>query len=378
MAPGLDLPEGVRAPVPPRTPWVGDILDSAAWTVAPDLPGADAEAAEVYGLEPAHSVIVLMVDGLGMVPLEKRLGYAPTLRNLASSPTRAQTCSPSTTAAALTTFTTGALPGQTSMVGYSVKHGKSSMTLLNFAPQVDPFSWQPVPTKFETFSDAGLDIQLITNPKFVGSGLTAAAFRGAKFVGRESLRERFDASLDLVRKGAAMQVVYWSDIDHVGHHFGPSSPQWSGALEEFDRELGVFLSRLPANVSVLMTADHGMVDVEERTDIAEVPALRQDVSMIAGEGRAVHLHARPGRGRQVVEAWSDYLGDRAWVVPQAQLPDLIGPGPGVARVGDAMVLMKDRSVIVDSRTQSAASIAQQGVHGSLTVEEMEIPVWRLA
>ena len=121
-----------------------------------------------------------------------------------------------------------------------------------------------------------------------------------------------------------------------------------------------------------------MVDVEERIDLATTPALARNVEMIAGEGRAVHLHARPGHAKEVLDTWEEVLAGRAWVVRRDELPELIGQGPGVDLVGDAMVLMADRSVIVDSRTQSSSAIAQRGVHGSLTFDEMSIPIWRLA
>ena len=375
----LNLPAGVFPPVPAPTPWVGDVLDAATWVVRPDASSASPTVAQQCGLERSGGVVVLMVDGLGTVPLQRRLGYAPTLRNIGSDPVLAQTCCPSTTAAALTSFATGALPAQTSMVGYAVRRGSGVMTLLNFAPDVDVETWQPVPTRFETLAAEGCEVALITRPRFAGSGLTAAAFRGARFVGRESLEQRFEASLKMFADGGPrFHVVYWSDIDHVGHHNGPSSPEWAAALEDFDRELGKYLSRLPAGVQVVLTADHGMIDVEERLDLATTPDLADGVELIAGEGRAVHLHAQPGQAQRVVAAWRDILGDRAWVVSREELPSLIGSGPGVDRVGDAMVLMADRSVIVDSRTQSASAIAQKGVHGSLTFDEMSIPLWRLA
>ena len=49
--------------------------------------------------------------------------------------------------------------------------------------------------------------------------------------------------------------------------------------------------------------------------------------------------------------------------------------PEVAeRIGDVVVAMTGRATIVDSRIQSPASMTLIGVHGSLTPEEMCIPV----
>ncbi len=382
----LDLPRGVLSPVPPPSAWIGNVLNAATWVVRPDSAVADAAAARAYGLEPGNQVVVILVDGLGEALIEQRLGYARTLRGLRDGLVHAQTCSPSTTAAAITSFTTGALPGATRMVGYAVANGhglgamgaQHTMNLLNFAPGVDPYAWQPIPTMFECLAAENVEVSLITRPKFAGSGLTLASFRGAHFIGRESLQARFDAALANQKAGSPIQVVYWSDIDHVGHRHGPSSNEWAQALEEFDTQLGQFLQQVSSGTTVVLTADHGMVDVEDRIDLAANALLSQGVSLIAGEGRALHVHAEPGCGEDVVRRWSNILAEKAWVFGPDQFPQILGNGSGCHLVGDALVMMKGRSVIVDSRVQSAAYIGMQGVHGSLTWDEMSIPVWRLA
>ena len=130
----------------------------------------------------------------------------------------------------------------------------------------------------------------------------------------------------------------------------------------------------------LLTADHGMVNIDPPLlrDLADSPALAQDVRLIAGETRAVHVHAEPGRARGVEERWRAELGEGAWILNRAQMGALIGQGPGADAVGDLLVLARGRGGVVDSRVQSAAMIAMPGVHGSLSSEEMRIPLVRLA
>ena len=373
--------EGFTPPPSGPTAWVGSVLPAALWTVAPDHPLADQAAAEAYGLAPANAAIVLMIDGLGAEPLAANFAYARNLRRLSDTLVVAQTTVPSTTAAALTAFTTGALPGQTRMVGYEVRSpsaGERAVSLLNFEPGMEPEAWQGVPTLMERLEGQGLGTAVITKPKFQGSGLTRASFRGGQFVGVETLEDRLDAALRGVREGRAFQIVYWSDIDHAGHGHGVGSPKWGEKLEELDSALARFLARVPSGATVLLTADHGMVNVEERIDVAEVPQLRQDVPLVAGEGRAVHLHATDGQGEAAAARWADFLGERAVVVPQGQIAELIGPGPGCEEMGAAMVFMRGRTVVLDSRRQKPSVFQMKGVHGSLTTEEMAIPVWRLA
>jgi hypothetical protein len=368
-----------------------DVLGACVAALDPALPGGDAGAASRVGLEAGghRQVLVVLADGLGRVPLEARIGHAPVLRAHRGDTAVAHTIAPSTTAAAITAFATGRRPGATRMVGYSVLRGDvprtdgpapEVMNLLAFAEGVDPVQWQPCDTVFERLSRVGVGSCVVSPPTFANSGLTRAALRGARHVGAVSWSQRMRAALRELRAGTPLVYLYWSDIDHAGHHHGCGSEQWTAALEDFDAGLGALLRRLPEQVAVVLTADHGMVDTgpDLLIDLARRPDLDEGVDAIAGEARSVHVHARPGRGPEVLARWREILSDGAWILSPGEMPGVLGEGPGSALIGDALVFPRGRAGIVDSRWQTPASIAQVGVHGSLTPDEMLIPVVRLA
>ncbi len=357
-----------------------DVLGACVAALDAGLPSADDTARRRFEIEPAPQMLVLLVDGLGWMPLESRFGHAPTLRSHREDTMVIHTVVPSTTAAAITSFATGALPGATRMVGYSVFLDDRVMNLLAFADGIDPAAWQPVDTIFERVGRVGVDSAAVVAPTFVGSGLTRAALRGARHVGAVSWPHRIEAALRELRAGTPLVYLYWSDIDHAGHAHGVGSEEWTTALEEFDAGLSMLLRRLPRGVGCVLTADHGMVDTAPAhlIDLAETPALAEGVEAIAGETRSVHVHAQPGRADAVLDRWREILADRVWIFSRDELPGIVGDGPGASIVGDGLVLMGRRDGIVDSRVQSARSIAQVGVHGSATVDEMRIPVMRLA
>ncbi len=374
------LPEDVLPPVPPPDSWIGDVVGAAAHVATEGAYSGTRSTdrlANRCDLEWGLPVILLVVDGLGANQISNHLAHAPTLRRLKSEMVIGQTCAPSTTAAALTSLATGKAPGQTRMVGYSVRQGDSVMNLLNFAPGVDAESWQPEPTLFESLALAEIPSSVVTDRRFSGSGLTVAAMRGAKFVGVSGLPERLAAATAQARSGVPLTYVYWAQVDKAGHQYGPNSSEWSRALEDFDAELPAFLKKADGKAQVLLTADHGMVEVTQRIDVAEVPELRAGVAIIAGEGRAAHVHAEPGMAQQVEKRWREYWADQAWIFNRKQIPEVVGSGPGADLIGDLLVMPRGTEVVVDSRTQSAASIAMPGVHGSLTDSEMLIPIWRL-
>lgn len=372
--PGADLPRV-------GDPLITDVVAGGLATIDPALPGASAQAAASLGMETgAHQLLLILVDGLGYELIEEYVGHTPTLRRVRGDVRSIHTVVPSTTAAAITAFGTGERPGATNMVGFSVAYGGGVMNLLAMEGGPAPTEWQPVPTYFERLAAADVASVVVSPARFAGSGLTGAALRGARHVPAETLDERVSAALHELRAGTPVVYLYWSEIDHAGHGSGVGSDSWIANLEEFDAGLARLLRSLPAGVRTVMTADHGMINVDasQIVDVASTPALREGVRIVAGETRAVHVHADAGRADEVEARWRDVLGESAWIVSGEAISALIGAGDGAAVIGDFLVLARGRGGVVDSRTQSASAIAMPGVHGSLTSTEMRIPVVALS
>lgn len=368
--PGADLPRV-------GDPLITDVVAGGLASIDPALPGASAQAAASLGMETgAHQLLLILVDGLGYELIEEYVGHTPTLRRVRGDVRSIHTVVPSTTAAAITAFGTGERPGATNMVGFSVAYGGTVMNLLAMEGGPAPSEWQPVPTYFERLAAADVASAVVSPARFAGSGLTGAALRGARHVPAETLDERVSAALRELRAGTPVVYLYWSEIDHAGHGSGVGSDSWIAHLEEFDAGLARLLRSLPAGVRTVMTADHGMINVDasQIVDVASTPALREGVRVVAGETRAVHVHADAGRADEVEARWRDVLGESAWIVSGEAISALIGAGEGAALIGDFLVLARGRGGVVDSRTQSASAIAMPGVHGSLTSTEMRIPV----
>ena len=368
--PGADLPRV-------GDPLITDVVAGGLATIDPALPGASAQAAASLGMETgAHQLLLILVDGLGYELIEEYVGHTPTLRRVRGDVRSIHTVVPSTTAAAITAFGTGERPGATNMVGFSVAYRGTVMNLLAMEGGPAPSEWQPVPTYFERLAAADVASAVVSPARFAGSGLTGAALRGARHVPAETLDERVSAALRELRAGTPVVYLYWSEIDHAGHGSGVGSDGWIANLEEFDAGLARLLRSLPAGVRTVMTADHGMINVDasQIVDVASTPALREGVRIVAGETRAVHVHADAGRADEVEARWRDVLGESAWIVSGEAISALIGAGDGAAVIGDFLVLARGRGGVVDSRTQSASAIAMPGVHGSLTSTEMRIPV----
>ena len=337
-----------------------------------------------------------------------RLWLSQAENNTSAPGPEARTCLPSTTAAALTTLGTGALPGVTGMVGYSVLSPQLERTQLREREPahtdqlslisweghgIDPRSWQDVPTLFERLErdpdrprrTDGQSVPLavtIGPARFAGSGLTEAALRGARHRGADRMEDRPALAARALAQGVPLVYLYVGELDHAGHVHGWRSEQWLTQLERLDAVLTELVRRVPGGTRIILTADHGMVDTDadHRIDLSADPVLARDIVAVAGEPRFTHLHvsgADPAVAAEVAGRWHEHLGDKAlWVGTREQATDLLGPLSERARtvVGDVLVAMADTWVLVDPRVHTPAAIAMPGVHGSLTPQETTIPL----
>lgn len=410
---------------PEGTPWLGDVLLGAAGAVAGELPAkrirppggvrstSETPAAGVSDLDPeglscainpsaieamhrvglpsAKRAVVVLVDGLGWHNLQARTDLAPFLTTRFVSAVGRST-TPSTTAANVAFLGTGVQPGLTAMAGYTVRNPETggAMNLISWAGGMDPLLWQRVPTVFERLSAGGSAGAHVSTWRFENSGLTQAALRGATYVAAETLAERVDATVAVMQEGTIpVAYLYWAEIDAMGHLHGWNSPQWEQELQQLDAQLERLVRRLGPNTLVVVTADHGMVDVPRgestvfggpaRIDIAEHPELKQGVSLVAGESRFIQLFT--DSPAEVATRWRSFLGERAKVMTQAEgfAQGLFGPvRADVAPViGDVLVPALGDISLGDRRIMSDGMFNLAGLHGSLTEWERAVPILTL-
>ncbi|MBT0994892.1 alkaline phosphatase family protein [Cellulomonas sp. DKR-3] len=380
---------GLLLPGADGRPCLGTVLPAVAGALtaagaaepSPALGASWAAALATLGLPVADRVCVVLVDGLGHLNLAERSGHAPFLRSASAGSSPLSSTFPSTTATALGTFGVAEPPGRTGMLGYTVRDPATGTlgNLVSWTDLPEPEHWQPHASVLEHLTAAGAAVTSVGPRRFAGSGLTRAALRGAAYVPAEPLAARVDAAVRALR-APGLAYLYWGDVDKAGHHHGVGSWQWGDALADADAEIGRLARSLPRGTVLLVTADHGMVDVDRtrRWDVADDERLAHDVALVAGEPRASHLHLRPGAdAERVRDVWADELGDAALVLTreEAVAGGLFGAVDErvLPVVGDVVVAMTERATVVDSRTQTPASLDLVGVHGSLTPHEMLVP-----
>jgi predicted AlkP superfamily pyrophosphatase or phosphodiesterase len=308
-------------------------------------------------------VALILLDAFGMRFVERHASH-PLLKRLEIEPVASQF--PSTTTAHLTTLYTGLPVEQHGLYEWRVYEPlvDDVIRALPFlgsddAPiQASPREIVPRPSFYERLEVPSTVLQ----PAHIWpSRYGSAAFAGATVVAFK------DLAAGVRQLGApGFSYLYWDAIDAAGHQHGPSSAQFDAAAID---ALNAIQAALPNDTLLLITADHGQVDVHpDRLDELDViwPELRLRRPP-AGSARDCFLHV--DEPERVVAELQDRLEDRATVRPARELFDDIGPRLD-ARLGDVCVLPAPGRMAW-LRAFPSHERRFRGHHGGLTPAESE-------
>lgn len=377
------------APLPPAG--IVDYGQSSLSDVLPSALAALGVAGEPnpLGIEPAECVVVLLVDGLGWQLLREHAGHAPFLSSLAARPLTAGF--PTTTAVSITSLGTGVTPGQHGITGYTTRADgltepanwltwRGAFSGTDLTDDQSPEQVQPVQTSFERAEQAGVSASVVSSPLFRDSGLTRAALRGGQYGRAFTAADTATEVATAARTRGGLIYCYIADLDLIGHVHGCRSQAWLAQLELIDHGARLLADRLPAGTRLLVTADHGMLDVPEsaKVDYDAEPLLKQGVDLIAGEARVRYLYAAAQEIEPVRARWAEVLGDRVALLSRDEAIGCGWFGPAVSeqarhRIGDLVAVAVSEVAVVRRKAESR-SATLIGHHGALSEAELLVPL----
>jgi hypothetical protein len=340
----------------------------------------------LLGLPAAQRYVVVLVDGLGWHAIRRSLRAAPYLASLLGDAVSITAGVPSTTATSLASLGTGLPPGLHGMVGYTSRVPQTGEILnaLTWESDLVARAYQAKPTFFERAVAAGVAVTSVGLERFATSGLTEAALRGPEFSAFEHERDtehRIGLVADAALRGSRSLVyAYERELDHTGHVAGWESQDWLKQLSRIDASCERLREVLDDDVCMIVTGDHGMIDIPtERQIIVEDSAeLTAGLSAIAGEGRFRQLYVDHEPVPAVAARWQEMLDERAWVRTRDEAIEDGWFGPVdpdlVERYGHVLVALRDRWAVMTR--QFPRELTLIGMHGSLTPDEMIVPLFR--
>jgi hypothetical protein len=324
----------------------------------------------------ANQIVLLVLDGLGAEQLASRRALAPVLSGgVGGSIT---SVAPSTTACALTSLVTGRVPAEHGVVGYRVALDGAIMNVLQWTldgadarMRVPARVFQPCPT----FPGARGMVPVVTRSDYGPTGFTAA------HLGQVDLHRWYTPAglvtgvRRLVAGGAPFVYAYYEGIDKVAHARGLGE-DYDDEVRAVDRLVGDLLGILPPGAVLVVTADHGQVDVGGSVEVLGADVMAH-VTLLSGEGRFRWLHLRPGTSGDVAAMAEENFGDVAWVRTKEQMIEegWLGGVPSKAvadRLGDVALVPFAPTAFMDPADTGELRLCAR--HGSLTREEMMIPL----
>lgn len=322
----------------------------------------------------AAQVVLLVLDGLGWHQLQARRHLAPTLAGATGGPITSVV--PTTTATALTSLGTGLVPARHGVLGYRLRQGDDILNVLRWTTgagdarmRVPVRSVQPAP------AFGGAPVPVVSRADFAATGFTAVHLGGAPLVGWAVPSSMVVEVRRLLAGGAPLVYAYYDGIDKVAHQHGLGE-HYDAELAATDRIVADLQEVLPAGAALVVTSDHGQVDVGSAVRLPS-PDLMAASALLSGEGRFRWLHARPGAAADLQAVARADHGDEAWVCTRQQLVEegwFGGALDAVAadRLGDVALLARAPVAFLDPADTGETRLASR--HGSCTPDEMHVPL----
>ncbi len=317
-------------------------------------------------------VVLLVLDGLGYLQLQDRARDLGTLGSLRVIP--ACSTAPTTTATALTSLTTGAVPARHGVLGYRMALGGS--TVLNVLRwSVNGQASPPLAERVAPIAPfLGANPVAVTKATYAETAFTKVHLRGARLRWWSTMSQVVSRILEALALGERFVYAYYEGVDTTAHEFGLGAA-YERELRLVDTMVGMLLERLPRGVALVVTADHGEVEVGGGA-IRLDDALRRRCHLVSGEGRFRWLHARE-RPEELAALCRARFGEIAEVLTRREAIErgLFGgavPPTFEGRLGDVALVATEPVWFEDPDDQG--TLRMRARHGGLSGAELLVPV----
>jgi predicted AlkP superfamily pyrophosphatase or phosphodiesterase len=363
-------------PSPPKSlGMLGDVLTSALGSVL--------GKANLLSLSPKKSVCLILIDGLGLHNLKQAGAHASFLNSQQNLP--ASCYFPSTTASSLVSLATGKPPWQTGFIGYQVydRETASGMNLLSgWASQEQARRFQKLETISEMAVTEQVQFNVIAHSSYKHSGFSAATMRGATFHGIDSISDRFAKARQLLAQGSkTLTYLYVPELDQTAHALGYKSNQWLELLEDVDSEVSNLARGLSKSSGIVLTADHGVVDIEKHNHIYVDEIVKsEELEFVGGDTRGLFLYLKEQTSvNQLLKKLNDSFADLCYILTPEELvaAGYWQQGARDLLLPEIILLAKKEVALYHRAFAKKKSLEMIGHHGSITSAEMTIPLIRI-
>ena len=370
-----------------------------SFDVQTDHPGL--KQLDIIELQQKRNVILLILDGFGMNLFRK---YEESTTSFLRPYFLESITSvfPSTTSAAITSLITCKTPWEHGAIGWSL-YFKEFAKLIDYLPNWDSITSRPLNSaRYNTQDYLGGEnifskIQA-RNPEVLTYNITQKAIAEsantiknsgpAKIIGYKNPKQLFRILPKILKKNPAQRkfiYAYSSNLDHLEHLHGVGSQEVRSFLQEVGSNLEKLKKKLTGtNTSLLITADHGLVDIGKYYYINEDENLYDSMIMPTfPEPRFISFFIKKHKEEKFLNAIKKYENDFLIFSRQEFIDSgLLGTGKMHSKIDD---FLGDYLIIAKSDKAMKSIYRQNGKwkkefaahHAGLTSGEMQVPLFKM-
>lgn len=321
-------------------------------------------------------IAVLLLDGMGSYIIRKNLCEDSFLATNKVSDMYA--VFPSTTACAVPALQSGLAPIVTGWLGWENYFKEINRYVVMFRNQ-DYYTGEDLDIKVREklpynnfYDDLGVD-SFELGPSFYPDGC-------------QTFQELCERYLSEIKKhNSSVSYLYWNEPDAIMHEKGAYSIEAKKELSSINEILAQFSEKLPEDTLVIVTADHGHIDVSpiylaNYTDLTNCLALNP-----VNEGRATFFKVKLFHRLKFEKAFKKYFGAYFKLYKRDKFlkagylgPDLNRMSPYVKEfIGDYVAIATNHYYFnynLDMYSKEDDDLIFKSHHAGITANEMMVPL----
>lgn len=339
----------------------------------------------------ADHLVFVLVDGMGTKGLEQLPEKSFLRSHLVGE---MQAVFPSTTACALTALASGQWPSTHGLAGWWMYLAQRDLSVVTL-PYEERFGGKNLQTigvesqelwPYEPWMQYMQRDTLVYLPKAYCNSTFARYFRGGQpGKGYSSVVDACERACMRVldAKTPTFTLLYLPELDSICHRYGWDSQQARLALRLMDTELMRLAEGMDGNGRLMISADHGHMNValENRLAIySNDPILDLLKAPPSGEPRTPVFHVRPGQQEVFMASFAERFGDKIALVDIATVEalQLLGPESLSAfsrqTFGDFVGIALEPVTLQYYTDGQKPETSHLGYHAGLSPDEMRIPL----
>jgi hypothetical protein len=242
--------------------------------------------------------------------------------------------------------------------------------------------FQNLETLSEVATKSGVQFHVISPAVYEKSGFSAATMRSAIFHGHNSIAERFATAEKLVMQSDKKLIyLYVPELDQTAHSQGWKSDRWLQLLEDLDSEVSGLAKALSKSSGILLTADHGVIDIQKANHVYLDEIIDADeLDFVGGDTRGLFLYLKDStKLAELSQRLTEHLGDKCYILTPEQLVSAgyWKQGERELLLPEIVLLAKKEVALYHRDFAKKKSLEMIGHHGSISSVEMTIPLLRI-